>query len=176
MRLFAAVLISDGIAENIYKYSQPSAMRFGARSVPAENMHITLKFFVGKEPENCLKIIENSVRNIKAFDVSVKGTGFFSYGKYAGTLWAGIHDGSGCLNKIALNIDSSKKEFVPHITLARFKNDSVENGVLNRHLSEVFLKEKEFGSFTVGAVSLIESVLEPEGAKYKVIKKIYLGK
>lgn len=175
MRLFAAVSVPEEIAGKIYEYSKSVAEYFYAKPVIPENMHITLKFFGDKNTDNCLKIIENSVRNIKRFDVQVYGMDFFSYGKYAGVLWAGIKDESGSLKRIVLNIDDSKKDFIPHVTLARFKNDSVENKVLSNHLADIFVKEKEFGGFTVEKAVLVESVLESGGSRYKIIKEFSLG-
>lgn len=175
MRLFAAVFVPEEIARNVYEYSKIAAEHFYAKAVLPENMHITLKFFGSENTDNCLKIIENSIRNIKKFEVAVKDIGFFSYGKYAGVLWAGIYDENMSLSKIALNIDSSKKEFIPHITLARFKNDSVENSVLDKHLSEVFLKKKDFGGFAVEKAALVESDFIGGVVRYKILKEFNLG-
>ena len=176
MRLFAAVFIPKHLSEKIYEYSEQIAADFGTKPVHSENMHITLKFFGDKKTENCLEILENSVRNIKAFEADIKNTGFFSYGKFAGVLWAGVYGESNTLTKIALNIDSSQNKYMPHITLARFKSDTVENEVLERYLSENGMKEISFGRFKAEKLSLVESLSGACSAQYKVLKDFCLGK
>ncbi|MCL2144961.1 MAG: RNA 2',3'-cyclic phosphodiesterase [Endomicrobia bacterium] len=175
MRLFAAVFAPEPISEKIYKYSAQAANHFAVRPVSPENMHITLKFFGEKNPADCLEVLEKSVKNADSFEVTVKGADFFSYGKYARVLRAGIDGESGALKKIALNIDNSQNKYVPHITLARFKGDSVKNEVLEKYLSENGIKEKVFGKFRIEKISLVESLLNKNAALYKILKDFYLG-
>ncbi|MDR1196401.1 MAG: RNA 2',3'-cyclic phosphodiesterase [Endomicrobium sp.] len=174
MRLFAAAFITQKIAEKMYEYCEPSAEYFKFKRVPPEKMHVTVKYFGDEDYENCLKIVEKSVKDIEKFEIAVKGVNFFSRGKYAGVLWAGIYDKTSSLNKIALNIDGSLKSYIAHITLARFKNGIVENSVLDKYLSENSAKEKEFGNFTVERIVLADSILEARASRYKILKEFCL--
>ncbi len=174
MRLFTAVFIPENIASEIYRFSQPLSDFFHSEPVKPQNMHITLKFFGNADKESCLKITENAAKEIGHFKVAVKGIDCFFYGKYASIIWAGIEDMHGMLKEIACRMLNDKKDFIPHITLARFKNDTVKAGILKNKLSEMDLKEKEFGSFMVDKINLVESILLPEGAKYETVKEILL--
>ena len=174
MRLFASVFVPENIALQIYKFSEPVSDFFYSKPVKPENMHITLNFFGGEDEKKCSGIIENAVKGIKSFEIVIKGIGYFSYGKYASVLFAGVKDDKGVLTDLAAKTFNRKKEFIPHITLARFKNDIAENGILENKLAETPVKEKDFGSFFVEKVSLVESLLLPEGAKYRILKDFWL--
>ena len=174
MRLFAAVFIPKEISAEIYSYSEAAAKYCEAKAVTAGNMHITLNFFGDADPEQCAKIVEKALRGVKSFELSIKGIDFFSYGKYAGVLWAGVTD-AGFLEKIALDTGNIRKKYMPHITLARFKNDTVQNEVISGYLNENALRDKYFGGFSVKKIVLAESVLSSGAAEYKTVKEFVLG-
>lgn len=174
MRLFAAALIPENIASDIYMFAQRFLSFFDSKPVKPENMHITLNFFGNADEEKCLKITGNAVKGAGNFKINVKGLGCFSYGTYASVLWAGIEDSDGMLSKLAVRTLNRKKDFVPHITLARFKNDTAAKDILENRLAEMSAAQKEFGSFTAEKVSLLESLLHPEGTKYRTVKDFTL--
>ncbi|MDR2427162.1 MAG: RNA 2',3'-cyclic phosphodiesterase [Endomicrobium sp.] len=174
MRLFAAVFISSDIAEKIYAFSKTAAEYFKVKAVMCAKMHITVKYFGKKDCEECLKIVENAIEGIRKFEAVVKGVNFFSRSKYADVLWAGVKDKTFSLKKMALSMDNSQNEYIAHITLVRFRNNCVRESLLDKYLSESFIKEKEFGRFTVKKVVLVNSVLRPGINRYEILKEFDL--
>jgi 2'-5' RNA ligase len=174
MRLFAAAFAAHETAEKMYAYCKPLAEYFKIKRAPPEKMHVTVKYFGDEDYENCLKTVEKSIKDIEKFEIAVKGVNFFSRGKYAGVLWAGIYDKTSSLNKIAFNIDASLKSYTAHITLARFRDGVVKNAALDKYLSEILAKEKEFGKFAVEKIVLADGILSASGSRYEILKEFCL--
>ncbi|HIG99743.1 MAG TPA: RNA 2',3'-cyclic phosphodiesterase, partial [Thermoplasmata archaeon] len=100
--------------------------------VEPENIHITLKF-LGDTEEKFIDAIEQSmkesVKTIKSFPVTLRGTGVFPNKNYMKVIWIGILD-NGQIGPIAHTLDSSlaslgfKKEtrgFSAHLTIGRVR-------------------------------------------------------
>jgi len=100
--------------------------------------------------------------------------GFFPNEKKPRVFWAGI-DSSSNLKTLAADIEGAmekcgiareKREFSPHLTLAR----------LERSLPEALRKaiaqnaQREFGSLRTGEFHLMQSKLKPSGAEYTTLQ------
>ncbi len=155
----------------------------GARvkMVEPENVHITLKF-LGNIPENLvpeiLKAITKSCSGISPFKVSLTGCGAFPTPNRPRVVWVGVSEGEEELKRIAyslekelskLGFEKEKREFVPHLTIARVK------GSIGK-LPEVIRRNanKKFGEFEVKEVRLMKSTLTPTGPIYEVIGSVKL--
>jgi len=102
----------------------------GARWVPMENYHITLRF-IGEVTEPQADDIASALTAISAkpFDLQIKGCGVFGHDQPR-AIWAGVDPNDALINlqkKIErsfqrMGLAADKRKFVPHVTLARLRN------------------------------------------------------
>jgi len=59
------------------------------------------------------------------------------------------------------------KEFTPHITIARVKNEIQDKAIIKNLQSQKF----EFQKWKVSEIVLYESILTPNGSEYRILKK-----
>jgi len=182
MRTFIGIDLPDDIKENLKEVVDRLKKIREAKPVKIENLHITLKFLgevEEKDIENIKEKLKNCAENFEIFDVEIKGIGVFPSEKRVRVLWIGAED-EGYLKKLNNKIEEAltkfgfekEKDFVGHITVARFK--SVPNLNFIKEISEKY-KEFLFGKFKVDRFNLYESKLTPEGPIYKVIAKFQFG-
>lgn len=136
---------------------------------PAKNMHITTKF-IGEWPEARLDEMKSALGNIRAvgaFNIAVRGLGWFPNPRSPRVFWAGIEAGSELQSlareteeaAAALGVAKENRKFSPHLTLARIR-ERVPLEALRRTIEE--LPSVEFGSFRVSSFYLYLSA----GGKY----------
>ena len=125
IRLFCALALPDGLCDRLIALGGGLP---GARWVPEENMHLTLRF-IGEVPEPSFDDIAVALSgiNVPAFDLTVMGVGHFERAQRPTMLWAGVqanaplmqlHDRiDSALRRVGLKAEDHK--FHPHITLAR---------------------------------------------------------
>ncbi len=140
--------------------------------------HITLKF-LGEVEENRIPEISaalDSAKGFGAFPVVMEGVGAFPDTKYIRVVWIGCR--SEKLVALQKLVDSSlvapgfppeTREWAPHLTLARVPRKTPG-------LGEYVEKNagRQFGEFTAGEISLVQSVLKPEGPEYTELHKVML--
>lgn len=168
MRLFAGVRLPDGIIPAVSKAAAPLDGALGARLLPPESWHITLKF-IGEAPDAGVDGIQQALSKIKfaPFPVSLSGAGAFPSKGIPRAIWiGGESQGAG---ELALKIEEAltflalpREHFTLHLTVARSK------GVAD---IEDFLKIGEVGAFVARSFSLMKSYLTPAGAIYEVLKE-----
>ena len=181
IRCFLAATLSADVLRALEGLGQELAERarsLGARLrwVPADNAHLTLKFF-GEIPAASTPALEREVRRALTdqppIEVALTGVGAFPSARRARVIWVGVHDASNRLHALQTRLESAfealgfprePKAFAPHITLARAPGDShvdvsalvnVERVVVSRHV----LRE----------LVVYESDLRPDGARYTPI-------
>lgn len=171
MRLFVAIEIEPEIRDRISEFV--ARLRPGlskARWVRPEGLHITLKF-LGNVADDRSSRIEGALRAVQAnaVRVSVAKLGVFPNPKSPRVLWVGV-DAGDRLGRLARAVDqqmgsigfqSEKREFSPHVTLARFNHPP--RGNLGSLLSEA---PPSFGTMTANEFHLYESKLSPQGSRY----------
>lgn len=177
MRLFVALEIPTKTRENLASLmASLRAIAREARWVRPDNLHVTLKF-LGEVAEDTLEAVETAlgrIRSDQAVTLEFRGLGFFPNEKKPRVFWAGI-EASSNLKTLAGDIEGAvekcgiardKREFSPHLTLAR----------LERPLPEAFRKaiaenaQRDFGSLRTGEFRLVQSKLKPSGAEYTTLK------
>ena len=100
----------------------------GARWVPAENYHLTLRF-IGETPAYQEEEIDLALAGLKTrgFPLTLSGLGTFSKGGRATALWVGV-ERSPPLEHLRAKVETAlqriglepeRRRFSPHITLAR---------------------------------------------------------
>lgn len=102
----------------------------GARWVPPENYHVTLRF-IGEVTEPQAEDVASALAAISArpFDLQIKGCGVFGHDQPR-AIWAGVEPSEALTNlqkKIEhafqrMRLAADKRKFVPHVTLARLRN------------------------------------------------------
>ncbi|HEX6802753.1 MAG TPA: RNA 2',3'-cyclic phosphodiesterase [Terriglobales bacterium] len=195
MRLFVALDIDEEIREKIAAFvEQVHGLAPDARWVGAASLHVTLKF-IGEKPDEKAKDIESTLVAISSqpFAVSFRGCGFFPTPRSARVFWVGIEAGPE-LSHLAqavedaltkLGIPEEKREFSPHLTLARTGGGSGAPGWrkgdkpsrqfarLQQRLGEI--GPPEFGTMTAREFFLYRSQLSPKGSQYTKLARFPLA-
>ena len=148
-----------------------------------EKLHLTLKFLGEIAPEKLTKLnaaVARATTDFNPFSLEIEGAGAFPPRGAARVLWLGVVDASGNLKEIqrrleeecrATGFETEKRDFKPHLTIARLKEP--ERG---RELVKLDL-ESDFrtASFDVPALTVFQSVLHPSGSRYTILFKGSLG-
>lgn len=103
----------------------------GARWVPVENYHVTLRF-IGETPRHMAEEIDHALAALKArgFTLTLAGLGTFAKGGRSNTLWVGV-ERNPQLEHLQSKIETAlqrcglepeRRRFQPHLTLARLDN------------------------------------------------------
>lgn len=125
IRLFTAIELPDRARLTLAGFAGGVP---GARWVPPENMHLTLRF-IGEVDEPTAADLDAALAGLRAppFDLTIAGAGGFSRGKYPAMLWAGV-DANAALLHLQDRVESvlvragcaaDGRKFTPHVTLAR---------------------------------------------------------
>ena len=175
-RLFVAIRPPEDIVDLLV-----DAMDDGPslRWVPADNLHLTLRF-IGEVERPVAEDIARSLDAVRAdrFTIGLSGIGCFQQ-RSGGALWAGIEPSSPVAALAAkveqvcksAGCEPERRAFHPHITLARFGRGSRPN-------VEPFLRRRvalSSAPFEVAAFTLYESQLSRHGAHYEAIAEFALS-
>ena len=125
IRLFVALALPAAIKAQLALLSGGIP---GARWVPPENYHLTLRF-IGEVESWRAQEVDDALANIRApsFELSLRGVGTFEKGGRISALWIGVEKTEQlaflqskvetALQRIGL--EPERKRFAPHVTLAR---------------------------------------------------------
>jgi len=125
MRLFVALDLPWEIKEEL---SDLSFNLIGARWVPTDNFHLTLRF-IGEAGRLQAEEIDLALATLRgrSFAFSLSGMGWFEKAGRVSALWVGVERNSE-LAKLQSKVESAlyriglpadKRRFTPHVTLAR---------------------------------------------------------
>lgn len=125
MRLFVALDLPHPIRERLRWLAGGLP---GARWLPPENLHCTLRF-IGEVPAWRAEEIDLALGALRApgFPLSLSGVGVFNRGAKPATLYAGI-ERNAALDHLQAKVetalqraglDPERRRFTPHVTLAR---------------------------------------------------------
>lgn len=173
MRLFTAIDLPGTVKdqlEALIRRLRPSApINWSSRN----NLHITLKF-IGEWPDARLDELKSALAQLSdraPATISVSGLGWFPNPHNPRVFWAAVHapdsikelarDSDTALSR--LGIEPEKRDFSPHLTLARIKSP-VPLAPLRQEIAA--LPSVDFGSFTAGEFHLYQSRLTSGGSIY----------
>jgi len=172
VRLFVAIDLPPeviGALEALLERLRPSARIAWS---PPSNLHITTKF-IGWWPDERLAEVKAALAGVPRrgpIDVAVRGLGFFPNARSPRVFWCGVE--APALAPLAadtdrataaLGIESEKRAFAPHLTLARIK-ERIDMGPLRRAIEA--LPTTDFGQFQAESFYLYQSTLRPTGSIY----------
>ncbi len=180
LRAFIAIDLPEEVTralEEVTRRLQETGID-GLRAVRPEGIHLTLKF-LGSVAEHRLHEIVSAVRDAAAghhsFQVRAGAAGVFPSVKRPRVLWVGIEGGGDRLPRLQGDIDSAlsglgfaqeSRPYRPHLTIARIA-DRTSARNRRRAVEALGVAGPIMGMrIPVRSVSLIESVLRPEGAIY----------
>ena len=169
MRLFVAVALPAAERQRLALIGGGVP---GARWLPAENLHLTLRF-IGEADGHAFQDITAALQEIDAaaFDLRLSGVGYFGDKHRVRVLWAGV-DGNDALRALQQRVETALvraglppegRKFHPHVTLARLRDAPL--GRVERFLAE----HGGYASlpFPVNEFVLFSSHLGGEGAVYR---------
>jgi len=165
-RLFVAIDIPEQIKAALTQFTREVPT---ARWVPADQLHLTLRF-IGDAGPQAFAAIKGALAGIQflPFQLVLRGAGHFPPGKHPRVLWVGVDANPRLMGlyqdlELALadvGIPPEERPFSPHLTLARLKT-SAPAAVSS---FETEHGELAFTPFEVREVILYSSVLTDRGA------------
>jgi len=178
MRVFLAVDLDSevrGRLAELQRELRPLARR--ARWIPAEGLHLTLRFFgevSGEVVESLAAGLSKAFEGLPAFALDFRGCGVFPDRGNPRVLWVGVPKPPPALFELqsraeavahALGFAPERRRFEPHLTVARFRKP--ERGIDTIVSS---CRERDFGVTQIAEVVLFESHLSPAGASYQSLR------
>lgn len=168
IRLFVALSLPEDIADGLSRLGNGVP---GARWVPPENYHLTLRF-VGNVDEDVAEDVHDALTGVFAdgFDLRLNGLTWFGAKRKPSAIIACaektpelLHLQKKVENAVArTGLGPDARKFMPHITLARLKGASAEN--VDRYCAE--RADYQSRPFTVDQFTLYSSFLSHSGAIY----------
>ncbi|WP_291299389.1 RNA 2',3'-cyclic phosphodiesterase [Elioraea sp.] len=180
VRLFVALDLPSQVRERLRLLT--GAKLPGARWVPPENMHLTLRF-VGEVDHGRADDIDAALAGIAArgFELTLEGVGAFESGRrlQALSLWAGVVRNP-ALEHLRAKVESAvvragcepeRRKFSPHVTLARLDQPDPAKFGAWLHANALF----RLGPVAVEHFTLFSSRLGRDGAHYTAEADYPLG-
>ncbi|MEM6469244.1 MAG: RNA 2',3'-cyclic phosphodiesterase [Planctomycetota bacterium] len=187
IRTFIAIPLAPAIesgARRLIKQLKPfdTAIKW----VPADNLHLTLKFLGEVDnveiPKVC-KSIRRVTNQIEPFELTFTGTGGFPEISRPRVLFAGVEDPSGSLVRMVNSLETElatlgfkpePRDYRPHLTIGRARSRS------HRASAELLeaVKQHEsqdLGEMLVEEVQLVASFLDKAGPTYQVMDTVEIG-
>ena len=178
MRLFAALAIPTEVREKIaVLIRELRVVDANPKWINPDNLHVTLKFIGEVAPEKAAEIGDALfiVQTQQQAVVEFGDVGFFPDARRPSVVWVGIQPPqflsslAAEVNHVlaALGIPREEKPFVPHLTIARFKETRL-SPALRTDIEK--RKSRKFGTLTTGEFHLIESKGKSTGAEYTTLR------
>jgi len=182
MRLFTGLDLPAAVVRNLEELLARLRPTARIQWSPPANLHVTTKF-IGEWPEARLGELKAALAGMPAratIDLHIRRLGFFPNPHAPRVFWCGIEaPGLEALAEdtdraaAALGIESEKRAFSPHLTLARIK-DRVDLQPLREAVAN--LGSPEFGEFEASSFYLYRSELRPGGSLYTKLAEFRLSK
>jgi 2'-5' RNA ligase len=183
VRLFTGIPLPREVTNQLTRlldYLRPTAH---LRWSPAYNLHVTTKF-IGEWPEDRLQELVEALQPLgrrKPIEICVNGIGWMPNPHSPRVLFCGIKAGPE-LAQLArdtedalesLGIERERREYKPHLTLARIKDPAISLVQLRHAIAS--LESTDLGCFTTPSFKLYLSKLGPAGSIYTQLAEIPLS-
>ena len=173
MRLFVALTLPEPVRERLATMENGLP---GARWVPEDNLHLTLRFIgevdgaVARDIDACLAEVA-----MPSFEASFDRLDTFGDGRSLRALWVGVEQPNEPLTRLQAKVEKAvvraglspeSRKFTPHVTLARFKR---QNGRVAPDKLQAYLSQHarlRIGPIPIERFTLYSSFLHREGSIY----------
>lgn len=184
VRLFVAIEFSDrvrSVLQDIQDALRPKCD--GVRWVKPQQLHLTAKFLGEvKDPEvpAVCEAVARAAAQAAAFTMEVGGCGCFPTGGPVRIVWAGLGEQTGALGRCVEGLEAElekigfakeRRPFSAHVTIGRVREDRSHGGIHSTVSAFTFDAVEQ----AVSAITLMSSVLSPQGPTYTVVSKVALG-
>lgn len=162
---------SERVSELLAVLAAQARQAPGLRSVPEENLHITLRFLGMVDATGIGLISQSMARGVAStpeLDLALRGIGFFRT-----AVWLGVEPREELTRLVRLldqalamvGVPADGKPYAPHVTVARLRPETRLN------MSELQSRYGDTGwcRFRADTVNLYESLTLPTGARYRVL-------
>lgn len=181
-RLFIAVMLPDEARARLARMARLlEAHHAILRPVRPEALHVTLRFLGEQTVEHerlAAEACAAAAAGVTAFPLSIGGFGAFPNERRPRVVWLGLRVGADSLIALHRRVQDElirrrvvleREELVPHLTLARVRqeSDSAARAALGAALGT--LPSGEQAHCMADAVSLVHSVLTLQGSAYTTV-------
>ncbi|HYO81245.1 MAG TPA: RNA 2',3'-cyclic phosphodiesterase [Bryobacteraceae bacterium] len=182
MRLFTGIALPDTTINTLSRLMdllRPAAHVSWTRPY---NLHVTLKF-IGEWPEPRLAELTSALQSVRGggrLRIRLAGIGWLPNPHSPRILFSGVEGGEQ-LSLLARDTDAAlvplgvpveKREYRPHLTLARIRDSGTPLGALRQAIAA--LEPADFDSFEASGFSLFQSTTGPAGTIYTRISEFPL--
>lgn len=175
MRSFLGLDVTEPVRDRLRELARPLGSLSSLKVVESKNYHLTVKFLGDvsqRQRRNLDSGLQRMLPPVGPLDLNVRHLGTFPNLEPPSVVWAGIEPTDSLLTvfeaveKVAtgLGFDPEDRDFHPHVTLARVKDENRERKALIEWLQT--RGNEEIAEFQVDELTLFESVLEPGGPEY----------
>jgi RNA 2',3'-cyclic 3'-phosphodiesterase len=177
-RLFVAIPLTQEYISFLNSFREANKDLKNVRWTLPENLHITL-CFIGKvaesKTEEIISVIDELTQKTNPFSLEFKENRYATDKRQPTMIWCEFQknkdfvDLYNSLHKRPTEYlvkKESRKNPIPHITLARLKSFSKDQLIQDKELP---------GILTVNKIELWESKLNPAGSEYSMIKRFLLS-
>ena len=191
MRLFIAINLPNPVRAFLHDLMEDLRVAHDpVRWIPAGNVHLTLKFLgeVSSEvPESMERLLETVVPRFSPLELVLGSLGAFPHLRNPRIIWVGLQENKAIpeLRALQRGIEEAaavlgfrreKRAFHPHLTIGRLKSGRPRRERGSRSIRDRFrVVDLHPASFPVASVELMESLLRPEGAHYRVRTSVQLA-
>ena len=186
-RTFVALPVSAAVKQLAAHWMQRlGQVADSVKWVPAENLHLTLKF-LGEVPtvelaEICQRVT-SAVAALEPLEIECDHVGAFPSSSRPRTLWLGIGAGGQQVSQLQESVERGlsqlgfrreQRQYHPHITLGRLRSSPASSPELSS-----LLEPADFGTpvtCLVEQVVVVASQISREGPHYQRLATIPLGK
>jgi 2'-5' RNA ligase len=187
MRAFIAAEIPEEI-QNLLSKTQNELLSSTAcvKWVEPRNIHLTLRFLgeINEDrTETVCGVIQEALRGVGAFSVSLSGLGAFPERENPRVIWVGINKGAKELRAIAERLknmpegcgkSAEERPFSAHITLGRVRSNDNSAALKKLLGDERAAAQLNHGKYVLKAVSLLRSTLTGSGPLYAPLRTFNL--
>lgn len=176
IRSFIAIHLDETVRKAVG--SEVEQLKPLARSVswvPAQNLHLTLKFLGELQPDALETVKEGLIEGVSEaapFTLAFHGLGAFPGLARPRVIWVGVVQGGRECQALQARVDAAlarrgfpkeARPYTPHLTIGRVRDP---RGLTALQQAITQDARKEFGGQSVSSISLTRSDLNPAGALY----------
>jgi 2'-5' RNA ligase len=190
LRAFIAIEIPPNIQVAIEKQTARLRQALGdetVRWIPAQNMHLTLKFLgdIASSHVDFLKqLLTREATLHSQFDLQIGGLGSYPTSRRPRILWVGLHIPAELValqksietGTTRLGYEQEERDFAPHLTIGRVRQNASPADLPKIRAAMDNIQLGNIGTARVDSVHLFKSELQPNGSVYTKLFSAPLSK